>query len=296
MNDSLETAARMLELSEEFRVLRRLNLSDHLSPDDGSPTRTGVFFDIECTGLHFSNSEVIELAIIPFEYSPDGRIFSTGKPVHQFNEPEKPIPKEIISITGITDEIVSGHHINLDEVETTARSASLVIAHNAAFDRPFAERISPIFASKPWGCTMCDVPWNTEGIEGRRLSDLLAQFRYFFDAHRAIDDCEAGISLLTMLLQSTGERVLERLLQTARQHTWRVFADGAPFDAKEILRLRGYRWNPERVFGPRAWWIELAEDRIEDELAFLKEQIFESNVDVPMFEITAFQRYSSRVR
>ena len=70
----------------------------------------------------------------------------------------------------------------------------------------------------------------------------------------------------------------------------------APHSMQRKLRLRGYRWNPERVFGPRAWWIELAEDRIEDELAFLKEQIFESNVDVPMFEITAFQRYSSRVR
>ncbi|MBY0305089.1 MAG: hypothetical protein K2W86_08085 [Sphingomonas sp.] len=131
-------------------------------------------------------------------------------------------------------------------------------------------------------------------VEGRRLSELLSGFNYFFDAHRAVDDCEAGIALLTMKLPKSGERVLSSVLKTARQPTWRIFADAAPFEMKDVLKHRGYKWNADRALGPRAWWKEVPSDLIDAEVDFLQSEIFRSPVHLPMFEITAFQRYSMR--
>lgn len=290
----LDVLARRLEASGNFRVLRRLKLSERVEPSDGSQTRTGMFLDVESTGLDVRASEIIELSVMPFEYGVDGRIVSIGQPLHQFNEPADPIPSEITAITGLTDELVAGHRLDIPAIEAFVKRANILVAHNAAFDRPLVERISPIFAAKPWACTMCDVPWKREGIEGRRLSELLSGFQYFFEAHRAVDDCEAGIALLTMKLPKSGERVLSRLLKAARQPTWRIFADAAPFETKDVLKHRGYKWNADRTLGPRAWWKDVPSELVDAEVAFLQSEIFRSPVQLPMFEITAFQRYSMR--
>lgn len=292
----LEDLARRLEASGNFRVLRRLKLSERIEPSDGSPSRTGMFLDVESTGLDVRTSEIIELSVTPFEYSVDGRIISVGQPLHQFNEPTDPIPSEITAITGLTDELVAGHRLDIPAIEAFVERANILLAHNAAFDRPLVERICPIFAAKPWGCTMCDVPWKEEGVEGRRLSELLSGFQYFFEAHRAVDDCEAGIALLTMKLPKSGERVLSSVLRAARQPTWRIFADAAPFDTKDVLKHRGYKWNADQTLGPRAWWKDVPPELVDAEVAFQQSEIFRSPVKLPIFEITAFQRYSMRLR
>ena len=292
----LDDAAARLEATGNYRVLRRLSLAARLVRDEGLRLRTGMFLDVETTGLDPKASEIIELAIKPFDYDTQGRIVAVGAALHQFNEPADPIPSEITAITGLTDELVAGHVLDVGAIEAFVGRADIILAHNAAFDRPFAEQLSPIFAAKAWGCTMCDVPWKDEGIEGRRLSDLLGGFQYFFDAHRAVDDCEAGIALLTMTLPRSGFRVLQRLLEVARRPTWRIFAEGAPFDVKDVLKSRGYKWNPEPSNGPKSWWKDVDASAIEGEGAYLRSEIFKREVDLPMFEITAFQRYSTRPR
>lgn len=292
----LEDAAARLEATGNYRVLRRLNLAERLLVDEGLRLRTGMFLDVETTGLDPKVNEIIELAITPFDYDTHGRVVSVGAPLHQFNEPADPIPSEITALTGLTDELVAGHALDLGVIEAFVGRADIILAHNAAFDRPFAERLSPVFAAKAWGCTMCDVPWKDEGIEGRRLSDLLGEFHYFFDAHRAVDDCEAGIALLTMTLPRSGVRVLQRLLEVARRPTWRIFAEGASFDVKDVLKHRGYKWNADWSIGPKAWWKDVDASVVEKECAYLCSEIFKKDVNPPMFEITAFQRYSTRAR
>jgi DNA polymerase-3 subunit epsilon len=273
MIDDPETVVRELEASGKYRVLRRLDLSRQLVEDTGAPTRCGIFLDIESTGLNPALNEPIEFAMVPFEYTSDGEVVAVREPLHQFNEPMEAIPSEITAITGLTDAHVAGHKLDVPAIEVFTAQAAIIIAHNAAFDRPFAERISSVFAAKPWACTMCDVPWREEGVEGRRLSDLLSRFSYFFDAHRAVDDCNAGIALTTMVLPRSGRTVLDRLLQVARQPTWRIFAEGAPFETKDVLKKRGYRWNTDAGVGPRAWRIDVDETKIDTEIAFLKKEI-----------------------
>lgn len=291
-----EDLIKALESTGKFRVLRKLDLAKMLSMNDGSSVFRGIFLDIESTGLDPSKCEPIELAMLPFDYTEDGRVFSVSAEFHQFNEPSEPIPLEVTAITGITDEQVAGHKLDVTAIDTFAEQAALIVAHNAAFDRPIAERISPLFARLPWACTMRDVPWRDEGIEGRRLSDLLAQFSYFFDGHRAVDDCRAGIALNTLTLPKSGKRVMEKLLQVARRPTWRLFAERAPFEAKDVLKYRGYRWNTNFDLGPRAWVIDVDSDHVEKEIQFLESEILPPGSPPSICKITAFQRYANRSR
>lgn len=289
----LERMAQILEASGDYRVLRRLKPRGGPAPPSSGDVRTGLFLDVETTGLDLLRSEAIELAIVPFEFARDGQIFRTGEALAQLNEPSEPIPAEITALTGLTDDDVAGRRFDVEAIEAIVGPASLIIAHNAAFDRPFAERISSLFKAKPWACSMTGVPWRAEGIESRRLSDLLAQFGLFFDSHRAREDCLAAIELLRMSLPRSGETVMTALLDGARRASYRISAERAPFEAKDKLKSRGYRWNGEVSLGPRAWSIEVSAEQVELELLFLEQEVFFGPADIPIAKITAFERFSA---
>ena len=69
-----------------------------------------------------------------------------------FNEPSRPIPADVTSLTGITTEMVAGRRIDEAAVSAFAEDAVIVIAHNAGFNRKFAERYWPVFERKAWRC------------------------------------------------------------------------------------------------------------------------------------------------
>jgi hypothetical protein len=129
--------------------------------------RLGLVVDVETTGLDPQRDEIIELAMTPFNYSLDGTVFSVGDSFQGLRQPSEPIAPEITAITGITNEMVAGQVIDPAEVAKFAAPASLIIAHNAAFDRRFLERFSDVFSTKPWACSFSQVDWAAEGFEGR---------------------------------------------------------------------------------------------------------------------------------
>jgi DNA polymerase-3 subunit epsilon len=293
---TLETLARQLETSDDYRVLRRLQPRRVVTPPDGTPTRTAIFLDLETTGLDANRDEIIEIAMVPFTFSHDGRIFEIGEAFASLREPGVPISAEITALTGITPAMVKGKSIDLAAMRQVAAGAVLVIAHNAAFDRPFAERLDPVFSTKPWACSMSQVPWAEEGFEGTKLGYLAARQGFFFDGHRAADDCLAAIELLARPLPVSGEPALARLLETARRPVWRIWAEAAPFAMKDMLKARRYRWNGDTNGRPRAWYIDVAEDRREEELAFLRTEIYHRDtLDPAAVRITAYDRFSERV-
>jgi hypothetical protein len=138
----LDAMANALEASGEFRVLRRLARRSLVERYDGSATRLGVFVDVETTGLDPIRDEIIELAMVPFIYGIDGRIFEIREPFESLREPNRAISPAITALTGITNEAVAGQAIDLGQITAIAESADLVVAHNAAFDRRFVERLS----------------------------------------------------------------------------------------------------------------------------------------------------------
>ncbi|MBV1823682.1 3'-5' exonuclease [Komagataeibacter oboediens] len=292
--DQMEHMARTLEGTGRYRVLRPLTPRTLSEYPKEAGTRLGMFLDLETTGLSAARDEIIEFGIVPFVYTLDGRILGALEPFSRLREPSCPIPPQITELTGITPAMVAGQSVTPEEVEHFVAPASLIIAHNANFDRKFAERFTPAFTTKPWACSMRDVDWAAEGYEGRKLSYLGMQAGFWFDGHRAVDDCQAGIAILDRDLPVSGRRALGVLLENARQIRCRIWAENAPYEYKDMLRQRGYRWNDGTDGNPRAWSISLPEEQVEAELAFLSAEVFARPVELPVTRITPWDRFSTR--
>ena len=291
----LETMADTLEASGEYRIARRLKplLRPSSSPDPSA--RLGLVVDVETTGLDPARDEIIELAMIPFRYRTDGEILGIGEGFHRLREPGVAISPRITEITGITEEMVAGHVIDRDEVARFVQPVSLVVAHNAAFDRRFLERFSDAFSTKPWACTLTQIDWASEGFECAKLAYLAQASGFFYDRHRAENDCLATIELLANPLPRSGARGLSRLLDAARTPHWRIWAEGSPYESKEVLKARGYRWNPIAAAQPRSWYVDVAESQCDSELDFLAAEIYGRDVDLHVTRIDAYDRFSDRV-
>lgn len=132
-------------------------------PTQATGTRQGVFLDVETTGLDHRQHEVIELALVSFSYTQEGEITAISEPITRLRQPSHPIPPEVTAITGLTDADVVGRAIDPVEIAAIIEPAAIILAHNAGFDRPFAERAWPCFSVKPWGCSMSEVPWARRG-------------------------------------------------------------------------------------------------------------------------------------
>lgn len=291
---TLEALAAQLEASGSYRVLRRL-----VAPADNFiPTpnlKRAIFLDVETTGLDPHQDEIIELAMVPFWYDSGDRIVGVGSPLAELRQPQKPIPVEVQRLTGITDAMVEGQAID-PEIVSAFAADSLMIAHNAAFDRRFLERFCPQLVKNPWACSMAEIPWATHGYESAKLSLLGIANGFYFDGHRAVHDCYAGIKILSHGLPiSSNESVLQALLASARSTTQRCWATNSPFDTKDVLKARGYRWADGADGMPKGWWIDLDEATFDDEMKFLRTSIYGRSVQISTSVLNAFNRYSERL-
>ena len=289
-----EHAIAELKSTGNYRVLRRLSPRTRSDLRPSSATRLGIFLDTETTGTDHATDEIIELAMVPFTYSLDGAILAVGAPFSALNEPSVPISPEITALTGISQEMVAGHRIDADAVERFVAPAALVIAHHAGFDRPFVERSWPVFETKPWACSMTQIPWGDEGFDGVKLRYLAMLSGFFYDAHRATADCDAAIELLSRLLPRSQRRALAVLLEAARQPTYRVWAENSPFEQKDALKKRGYRWSGDVGCPPRCWYVDVAEGQLEAETAFLVESVLGADANPHIDRLTALTRFSVR--
>lgn len=292
----LERMADILEVSGRYRIVRRLEPRSVYNLPDGTTVHRGVFLDTETTGLDTARDEIIELGMVPFDFSSDGRIFGVGESFSRFRDPGRPLPATVTALTGITDEMVAGQSFDPSEVTAFLGNAVLVVAHNAAFDRRFAERFCGSFVRVAWACSLSEIPWAAEGFtEGTRLGHLAAACGFFHDGHRAVHDCQAGLEILSRTLPRSGRRALDLLLESARAPRWRVRAVGAPFDLRETLKSRGYRWDPGENGRSRAWFIDVAEEALDGERGFLLREIYRrDDLDIDARRLDAYVRYSDR--
>lgn len=244
MTSEIELSAMIatLEATGRYRVLRQLELADPAVAQPETPSSVGVVIDTETTGTDTATCKIIELAMRRFAFTAEGVITKLGKAYSWREDPGEPLDPEITRLTGLTDADLAGQKIN-DEVATDIlRSADVVIAHNAAFDRPPVERRLPSAAGLPWACSCHEIDWHARGFAGRSLGVLLTESGWFFAAHRAGGDVDAVIAMLQHAA-SDGRTSLLELFENASQPGWLIRALGAHFDVRAELRVRGYRWD-----------------------------------------------------
>lgn len=324
-----ESMARALEAHPDYRVLRRLvptlDFGTPVEPLATASLRTLLVLDTETTGLDASRDKVIELALLRVSVNS-----LTGQPVGAvqvydgLEDPHMPVPPHITDITGITTEMVRGQRLDEARVAELLQGVDLVVAHNAGFDRPFVEKRLPAFAQLPWACSWADVDWKKMGQGSAKLESLALACGWFYDAHRAETDCHALLAVLAQPVArlggghahaaspgenaapyasgsavasaqtqpAPGPTLLNTLLDAAHQMHHALQATGAPFDAKDALKARGYRWDgTQRVWGT----VLRTEAALAAELAWLAEAVYGGrSTRVRVEAVDARQRYANR--
>lgn len=243
----------------DFRILERIPLvSDDIPYTLSEPQKDDIAIvtvDCETTGLGYDDN-IIELGMARCRYNRIGELVGIDETLDMFEDPSKPLPPHITELTHITDAMVCGKHIDRDAVQSMLQDDPLIVAHNASFDRPKFERL---FQNNcRWSCTMVGLPWVDMGHRSYSLDIILQREGWFYDTHRAINDCLAIAWLLHVIPDS-----LHMLLAP----TVKIMAIDAPRDLKDTLKSRGYRWDPIKKY----WWILRREADSDDELASLKQ-------------------------
>lgn len=252
----------------------------------------GVILDTETTGLDPRKCEIIEIGAIAFSFDALGRIGEILAVYGGLQQPRQPIPAEITRLTGIDDAMVENQVIDVAGLRALIDPADLVIAHNAAFDRPFCEKFAPFFHGKAWACSHAEVDWAARGFEGTKLGYLLGQSGYFHEGHRAVDDCFALLEVLVRACTAPDDTAFAELYGASQKVRVRIFAENSPFDLKDHLKARGYRWSDGSEGRPKSWWIEVDEQQLEGELAYLRSEIYRyPEADPPLKYLTAFDRF-----
>lgn len=222
---------------------------------------TALYLDTETTGTDGNNDKIIDLGYIIFDYDKQsGRILEIRTMFSQLEDPEEPLSEPVKSLTGYQDSDLVGKKIDWHQVTKDFESVSLIIAHNAQFDRAFLDRYVPLSQQKVWACSLHQIAWRQKGHGSASLEYLCKDHGFFFEGHTALADVEAALYLISLNDQN-GSAYLKELLMHARQRMKWVHANGAAFDFKDTLRQRGYRWDKDN----RVWKIKVLEQSKEEE-------------------------------
>lgn len=297
----LENLAATLEASQQYRVLRRFDADTlfrrHLVPENGDIGLATVL-DTETTGKDASADHIVELGMVTFAYDRvTGRVLSALERFNELEDPGMPIPEAASRVNGITDDMVRGKRINDEAVQLTVEMSDFIIAHNSRFDREICERRFPFMKGKPWACSLSQVDWESSGMASAKLEFIAFRMGFYYEAHRADADCLALLHALDQpLVDGDGRTPLAHVLSNYQTEARRIWAVSASYDAKDLLKARGYHWSDGTKPGTdKAWWIDVPMEQFEDELAWLRVNAYGNRAfSVPVDKIDAFSRFTSR--
>ncbi|WP_413584303.1 3'-5' exonuclease [Bdellovibrio sp. HCB274] len=233
--------------------------------------RTAMVLDVETTGLNQNEDQVIEIGLRQFDFNKNtGEILRLGKSYSAFQDPGRPLSPEIVALTGITDEDLAGKNIDWNHVDQLISETCLVIAHNAKFDRPFIDRKSKTSKERIWGCSFKQVDWHSKGFTSPKLELLNIYHGFFTDSHRALNDVDALLYLLSIPESQSEKPYLMELTSNAKRMMTHMIASSAPFESKEHLKSRGYSWDNTNRF----WSKVIFKDDVKNEITWLEDTVY----------------------
>lgn len=204
---------------------------------------------------------------------------------------KRALKNRLLDEVGKIEESTGFPNANDNEVAAFIDGVPLIIAHNAKFDRPFVESRFPIFQNQAWACSFAQIPWNDEGLSSAKQEFLAYRFGFHYDGHRASNDCQALLEILQQTLPESGTKALRRLLESVAKKELKVSPLNSPFESKDLLKERGYRWNPEQ----KLWSGIIASESLENEAEWLKAAVYSGRAfKLEQEMINAKNRFSAR--
>lgn len=165
-----------------------------------------VVFDIETTGLSPKNDAITEIGAVKIL---DGKVVDTFS---QLINPDRPIPENIIELTGITNEMVIGKP-KIDQVIDSFMEFigdSVLVAHNAVFDTGFIREslnTKNIILKNPILDTLELARVVFPNLKSHRLNVLAKNLGVkLLNHHRAVDDAKATCDILLKILSNLNKK------------------------------------------------------------------------------------------
>lgn len=265
-----------------------INLMEKLDPPECERSQGDlavVFLDVETTGLNSYKDRVIQLCLRPVLLNRETyQVSAIAKSRVFHQDPGFPLSEEIVNLTNITDQDVSGQSIDWGSVHSMISKADFVVCHNASFDRAFVEsefRKNDLKSSETiWACSMSQIFWRSFCRPSRALEVLCAWSGFFYNSHQAANDVDAMITVV----RQNGK--MQELLETASVPDYRVFAMNSPRDKNSDLKSRKYRWDPN----VSCWYKNFSSDKdSKAEIDWLSS--WDDKVEPQVFEIDPKYRY-----
>jgi len=164
--------------------------------------------DVETTGLKAESERIIEIAIIHMR---QGEVIESWG---QLVNPEKPIPEEVVKLTGISQEDVESQP-KFAEIAADVRSrleGKVVVAYNLSFDKGFiANELERAGTTWPDGPALDPLVFARQLLTDCRSKKLGAVAQHLgielVDAHRATDDATVAGHVLYALADRLPEQL-----------------------------------------------------------------------------------------
>lgn len=300
--DAINTALDMLR-DNGYLCLRPYIQPDTYNPGVNIETKTtedqrfiGKIIDCEANGLHLE-AKPFEVGVVTFEYDYRGIIYRIVETKLTSEDIKEEFARETTVVTGKTLADVKGQQFDEEFMNRIFEYPGIVIAHNAAYDRPKLEKRFPILQRCAWGCSKNDINWLDFDIVETKLILLAQLYGFHFQAHGALSDALATLEILAQPLPGKTETAFQILLQNAKKLQKRVYVIDAPYEKKEQLRSMGFIWNRDGDL--KAHY----KDIDSSELDVLKKMLSENIYGYPLFpnmlayaDITARNKYSQRIQ
>ncbi|MEW6583363.1 MAG: exonuclease domain-containing protein, partial [Actinomycetota bacterium] len=177
--------------------------------------------DLETTGGSPGRSKVTEIAAVRV------RGLEVRESLVTLVDPGHAIPAVITSITGITDEMVTGQPDIAQALPLLLDfcGGDILVAHNAPFDLRFLNyerrRLMGSYFTQPWLDTLALSRRLVRGVERHDLASLAAWADTSVrPSHRALPDAQAAAELLIVLLRMLQDRGEGTLAQAVAMGQW----------------------------------------------------------------------------
>jgi DNA polymerase-3 subunit epsilon len=223
----------------------------------------GIIVDLETTGIDPLTDKIIEIGILEFCIKEPTSLTITNM-YSGLEDPHQPLSDEIKKLTGLDDPQLAGKKIDWDIVNPYFERSSIIIAHNAQFDRSFLRaRDEMSLQNLHWGCSVNHIDWAAHGYKTRALTYLAADHGFVNPfAHRALFDCATTFRLIAPHF--------DELLTNSFKKDIKVKATGATYSTKDHLKEKKYYWDKDNKY----WFKIVSEDRLEEERRFLREEVY----------------------